>query len=306
MELQYFGSRTAAAPGVSINKTMSNKHLLITGGTGYLGSELVRQAARQGWNITATYHSHTPTAQPGVRWQALDLREPHAIAELCASSRPQVIIHTAYMQSGPDLEQITAYGSAAIAQAASQHGTRLIHMSSDALFDGEQAETERYTEQDVPSPITPYGHAKAQAEAYVKKYCPDALIIRTSLIYGGAQPSPHEELVLSVLKGQNDIAFFTDEIRCPIVVYDLAAALLELTPSQHCGILNIAGADSVSRAEFARLIARANGYDPALLRFARNADQPIKRPRHCALDISLAQGMLKTHLRGVYEYLTPT
>lgn len=280
---------------------MTNKRILITGGTGYLGSELVHQAAAQGWDVIATYHRQTPMQQPGLRWQALDLREPQTVAELCTSYQPDVIIHTAYIQAGPDLEQITTNASSAIAQIATHHAARLIHISSDAIFNGEK--TEPYTEQDAPSPITPYGHAKAQAEAYVSTYCPKALIVRTSLIYGGIHRSAHEELVLSALRGEHDIAFFTDEVRCPIVVSDLAGAVLELASSQQYGILNIAGADSVSRADFAQLIAHANGYDPAGLRFARSADQTIKRPRNVALETSLARSLLKTRLRGVYEYL---
>ena len=134
---------------------MTNNRILITGGTGYLGSELVHQAATQGWDIIATYHRQAPLEQPQLRWHTLDLREPDTIAELCATYQPDVIIHTAYIQSGPHLEQITAHGSAAIAQAATKHAARLIHISSDAIFNGDK--TEPYTEQDAPSPITAYG-----------------------------------------------------------------------------------------------------------------------------------------------------
>src|SRR6266511_1854306 len=114
----------------------------------------------------------------------------------------------------------------------------LIHMSSDALFDGTRAGS--YSEIDDPSPITPYGEAKAAAERLVADVHPAALIVRTSLIYGGAQPGPHEQLVLDTLAGRVDVAFFTDELRCPITVGDLAAALLELAPADQAGRLHIA------------------------------------------------------------------
>src|SRR5205085_10785317 len=178
-------------------------------------------------------------------------------------------------------------------------GARLIHMSSDALFDGERVGS--YSESDDPSPITPYGEAKAVAERLVAEAHPAALIVRTSLIYGGAQPGPHEQLALDALAGRADVAFFTDEMRCPIAVGDLAAALLELAPTDHAGRLHIAGADVVSRYEFAQLVAAAHGHDPARLRAAASATNSMRRPRNCALDSSLARQLLETRLRGVRE-----
>jgi dTDP-4-dehydrorhamnose reductase len=174
-------------------------------------------------------------------------------------------------------------------------------MSSDALFDGERMGS--YTEQDDPSPITPYGEAKAAAERLVAEAHPAALIVRTSLIYGGKQPGPHEQLALDALAGRADIAFFTDELRCPIAVGDLAAALLELAPTDRAGRLHIAGVDVVSRYAFAQLVAAAHRQDASRLRATTSATSAVRRPRNCALDSSLAQQLLQTRLRGVREVL---
>jgi dTDP-4-dehydrorhamnose reductase len=157
---------------------------------------------------------------------------------------------------------------------------------------------------DEPSPITPYGEAKAAAERLVAESYPAALVVRTSLLYGGDQPGQHEQLVLDTLAGNADIAFFTDELRCPIAVGDLAAALLELARTDRAGRLNIAGADIVSRYEFAQRVAAAHGQDPAQLRAATSATSDIRRPRNCALDSSRAQQFLRTKLRGVREVLS--
>ena len=118
------------------------------------------------------------------------------------------------------------------------------------------------------------------------------------------QPGPHEQLVLDALAGRADVAFFTDELRCPIAVGDLAAALLELAPTDRAGRLHIAGADVVSRYEFAQLVAAAHGQDPARLRAAASATSNVRRPRNCALDSSLARQLLQTRLRGVREVLS--
>jgi len=275
--------------------------VLITGGTGYLGTELIQRARAGGWDVGATSFSSLPDDE-GIVWQRLDIRDKPAVARAFEAWRPDVVIHTAYRLRGPDLWSTSAEGAGVIARVARAAGARLIHMSSDALFDGER--TGRYSETDDPSPITLYGEAKAAAERLVTDAHPAALIVRTSLIYGGAQPGPHEQLTLDALSGQADVAFFTDELRCPIAAGDLAAALLQVAPTDRSGRLHIAGADVVSRYEFAQLVAAAHGQDPARLRAAASATSSVRRPRNCALDSSLAQQLLQTRLRGVREVLS--
>jgi len=272
--------------------------ILITGGTGYLGTELLQQAGAGGWEVGATSFSHLPDID-GVAWMQLDIRDEPAVSRALDAWRPDVVIHTAYRQRGPDLWSTSAEGAGVVARVARATGARLIHMSSDALFDGTRAGS--YSEIDDPSPITAYGEAKAAAERLVAQAHPAALIVRTSLIYGGAHPGTHEQLVLDALAGHSDIAFFTDELRCPIAVGDLAAALLELAPTEQAGRLHIAGRDVVSRYEFAQLVAAAHGHDPAQLRAATSASSSVPRPRNCALDSSLARRLLQSQLRGVRE-----
>jgi dTDP-4-dehydrorhamnose reductase len=275
--------------------------LLITGGTGYLGAELIQRARAGGWDVGATSFSSLPVDE-GVAWMELDIRDQPAVASAFDAWRPDIVIHTAYRLRGPDLWSTSAEGAGVVAHAAYAAGARLIHMSSDALFDGERAGS--YSESDEPSPITPYGEAKAAAERLVAEAHSAALIVRTSLIYGGAQPGAHEQLVLDALSGQADVAFFTDEMRCPITVGDLAAALLEVAPTDRAGRLHIAGADVVSRYEFAQLVAAAHNQDPMRLRAAASATSNVRRPRNCALDSSLARQLLQIRLRGVREVLS--
>lgn len=277
------------------------QHLLITGGTGYLGSELVRQALQAGtYRVSATYHRHQPPPGP-AHAVPLDLRDPDAPARLLDQLRPDLIIHTAYLQSGPDLQAVTVQGAQAVARAAWRLGARLVHLSSDALLDGERAG--RYPDDAPAQPLNPYGAAKAAAEALVLQAHPEALVVRTSLIYGGTEPSPHERLVLEALEGRADVTFFSDEIRCPVQVTDLSRALLELAAQPVQGVLNVAGTDAVSRYEFAGLIAVARGYDPGILRAGLSADSGLRRARNCALESARAQARLQTRLRGVREVL---
>jgi dTDP-4-dehydrorhamnose reductase len=278
------------------------QRMLITGGAGYLGAELVAQAAGC-FDLAATYFTQHP-AIGGVQWRQLDIRDGAAAMRVFGELQPEIVIHTAYRQSGPDLWATTATGTEQIVQAARAHGARLVHVSSDALFDGELPVGRSYTEADDPSPITPYGEAKAAAERLVEQHMPAALVVRTSLIYGGIQPGQHEQFVIGVLNGRADVTFFTDELRCPIAVRDLAAALLELAAGDRCGRLHVAGPEVLSRFEFARMIATAYGYDPAQLRAGLSVASAARRPRNCALDCSAAYAMLHTRIRSIGEVFT--
>jgi dTDP-4-dehydrorhamnose reductase len=277
--------------------------VLVTGGSGYLGAELLRQLAQAPWPIVATYHSHLPDQLPGnASCIAVDLRQPGSAARLISEVRPQFVIHTAYVQNEPGLQAITVDGAAEVAQAAYGVGARLIHMSSDAIFDG--LKSTPYTEDDPPSPVSVYGRAKAEAERRGAEAHPGALLVRTSLIYGGQELSKHEQLVIDAAQGRADIAFFTDEVRCPVLVGELASALIELLETPQRGPLHVAGPEAVSRYTFARLVAAAHGADPQRLRSARSADSPLPRPRNCALDTQRARSLLRTRLRGPSDVLS--
>jgi dTDP-4-dehydrorhamnose reductase len=269
--------------------------LLITGGSGYLGRALVARA-QSAWHVTATH-----LTQPG-HGPKLDVRDAGAVGRLIAELRPEVIIHTAYVQAGADLVEVNVAGAGNVARAAAAIGARLVHLSTDFVFDGGR-EWGGYTEDDVAKPVTEYGRAKLAGERAVAAASPDALVVRTSLIYGGDRPGRHEQMVLDALDGRRDVGFFSDELRCPIVAADLAAALLDLAREPVAGPLHVAGADAVSRFEFARLVAASLGRDPSPLRSALSSTASSPRPLNCTLDCSRAAGMLETPPRGVRSVL---
>jgi dTDP-4-dehydrorhamnose reductase len=239
--------------------------LHVTGANGYLGTELVRL-----W--------------PDASTERVEIRDAAAVGELFERIRPDAVVHTAYRQ---DDDTVNTDGSENVARAAAAVGARLVHLSTDVVFDGRKGAP--YVEDDPLTPVTDYGRAKAEAERRVLDVHPQALIVRTSLLYGGTQPSKHE-----LAAHDPGFTFFTNEIRSPVHVTDLAQALLELVWLDAHGSLHVAGADGVSRAEFAELIRRGP---------VRSAPAPETRPLDCSLDSSRAQGLLTTRLRGVRDVL---
>jgi dTDP-4-dehydrorhamnose reductase len=255
--------------------------LLVTGGAGYLGSEVCRQALERGWEVLATGLSTPPPHGPAVR---LDVRDEDATERVLIRHGPTVVIHTAYRLRGSEMRETIVRGSHAVAQAAHRCGARLVHVSTDLVFDGEQGAP--YGEDAEPRPMSDYGAAKLEAERLVARAHDDAVLVRTSLLYGKATPGPQEVLAL-----RDDVAFYTDEIRCPTLVGELAAALLELAQLDVSGPLHVAGADAVSRHEFACLLRGAP---------VPGAPSPRDgRPRNVALDSTKAAALLTTRLTGV-------
>jgi dTDP-4-dehydrorhamnose reductase len=238
---------------------------------------VARCGAAAGWRVTAAGHTR---GEP-----RLDVRDPDAVTALVRALRPAAVVHTAYVQNGPDAWDVIAGGSAAVAAAAAASGARLVHLSTDVVFSGGAGRP--YREDDPPDPLSAYGRAKAEAERRVAAADPGAVIVRTSLIYGGpgGPPGAHERAA-----AEPDATFYVDELRCPVQVADLAGALVELCTQPAAGPLHVAGPDAVSRAEFAELVCG---------RPVRRGPAPPGRPLDCRLDSTRAAGLLRTPLRGV-------
>jgi dTDP-4-dehydrorhamnose reductase len=256
--------------------------LFVTGASGFLGRHLVNGPASADWELVA------PSST------SLDLRNRDAVLDMVGDWRPTAIAHLAYRKG--DRRSIVD-ASRHIAEAAEATNARLVHMSSDVVFPGRPTP---YVETDEPFATSDYARDKIDAERAVTDACPSAVMIRTSLIYGSVELAPVQQDVVDAINGRTVTTFFTDEVRCPAHVDDVADAVARLAAMREIsGPLHVAGPDALSRAELAVRTARLLGLNPSLVRTSTMAESGLVRPGRVVLDSSRA-AELGIRCRPVY------
>lgn len=252
--------------------------VLITGAAGMLGSELLSCAPADAVVAAVTRGEVPSSSRASTTWYHAELTDRDATMSTVVAAEPDVVIHTAYCQdSRSDIVDATD----SIADAAASVGAAMIHLSTDAVFDGEHAP---FAEHDEPAPVLDYGRWKLDAERALLAHVPDAAIVRPSLI---VRLDPPDRATAGVLDAVADgpaggYRFFVDEMRTPIRVEDLAVelwALVALPRADRGGIWHVPGAEVMSRLELAQRIARHHRVDPTRLTSASVADHPSPRAR---------------------------
>jgi dTDP-4-dehydrorhamnose reductase len=259
---------------------LSRPALLILGSSGYAGAAISRWSSSIGAGAVVGVSRRT----------GFDVTDRSAVFAALAELRPAAVINVATVLgngggAAADMWPVIVTGAGYVAAAAAAVGACLVHVSSDALHAGRP---EPYTEADDPTPVFPYGAAKAAAEAAVSAAHPAAAVVRTSLIVssGDAPLSRHEQGALALARGKASGVLFTDEVRCPVPVDGLARALVELALDGYAGVINVAGAEALSRHELGVRVARRHGLPAASVPAGTLAGSGLVRPGVIRLDCS--------------------
>ena len=285
---------------------MKPKPLLITGGSGYLGRYLTAQAAQK-YNLYATYYTHANEIKAGQPVR-LDLTDPAETQQVIQELEPAAIIHAAAVNPGRGgvemMMRVNVDGSRYIAQAAAAVNARLVHVSSDLVFDGKNAP---YADDAAASPLNDYGRSKAAAETAVLEINPMAAVIRTSLIYGLDEMDRGTASFVERLERGETLALFSDVVRQPVWVGSLVEALLKLVEVRASGMLNVAGRQPLTREEFGRrMLDRWQIDTKGRLQSARAADISDTIPLDLRLSIHKAEQLLQMTFPGVDDVLAAT
>src|SRR5215218_6509490 len=273
--------------------------ILITGGAGLLGGELIRSAPA-GAEMHATQRT-SPVA--GAVGHTVELSDAAATAALLERVRPDLVIHAAYSQAAAERDVWRATESLVI--ACESAGAALIHLSTDAVFDGERAP---YAETEEPAPVHEYGRWKAEAERFVRERLPRAAVVRTSLIVRAhPRPDTGSAWIVDGLRRGEPVRLFVDELRCPIAAEDLAAQLWEiaaLPEDARGGVWHLVGPEALSRYALGVLVARRHGTDADAIVPARSRGAGLPRPRDLRLLTTRADRELRTRPRAISEVLS--
>jgi dTDP-4-dehydrorhamnose reductase len=278
---------------------------LVVGASGQVGYHLTLAAERRGLRWSGTFHAN---ARRGL--QALDVRDAHAVQRLVAATRPTYVLVPAAAtnvdrceQDAPASYQVNVLGIGHLVDAANRVGATIVHFSSDYIFDGLAGP---YGELAPANPISQYGSQKLSAEHLIMQRARDALIVRTTVIYG-EEPQRKNFIyrLLEELRQGREIAVPVDQVGTPTYAPTLADAVFDLLALGVRGVINLAGREPVTRAEFAREAARVFGVDAALVRPVRTAElgQPARRPLSGGLRGELVAGHLGRELPGYEEGL---
>ncbi len=278
------------------------KRIVITGASGFLGGHLVTQASVN-WKIYAPYRNKTYYF-PEVTWYTLDLTNFDAVRQYLRSINPDVILHTAALTNVDTAEKDPAVAflnnvlvTRNLADWCAEQRCRLIYVSSDMVFNGLRG---NYAETDETDPLNYYGQTKLEGENYILRTAPDAAVVRSALIYGHSltETRSFSEWMLLKWQQQQQVPLFVDQHRSPILVDNLAQALLELADSDFAGVLHLGGPDRINRLDFGIIFAKMLHIPAELILPTRMDDLPgaAPRPKDTSLNVTFARQVLKTPL----------
>ena len=245
---------------------------LITGITGLLGTALVEEN-RNRRKIKGIYlGNYRMPDSKFVSYDVCDVADKDKLLKLFQNDKIDCIIHTAGLastdicQRDPELAYVSnVVGTKNIIELACRKQAKLVYISTNAVFDGENAP---YSEEDKPKPINRYGAIKLECESLVKEKIKDCIIARPILMYG--LNNPHERKcffiwILDKLKNREKINVVNDVFENSLLSNQCADAIWKLIDKDALGIYHIAGKDTLSRFEAANVIANVFSRDASLI-----------------------------------------
>jgi dTDP-4-dehydrorhamnose reductase len=242
--------------------------ILITGASGLLGLNLALETAAE-HVVYGTAKDH-PLNTRAFSVLPGDLLAPGAVDRVLDQAQPDWVIHCAALanidacEADPVLaRKVNTELPAELAMRVARGGARLVHISTDSVFDGKRGD---YREDDAPNPLGVYARTKLDGERAVLQANPDAVVARVNL-FGWSLSSRRSlgEFFVRNLQAGNPVNGFTDVYFCPLLVNDLASLLVNMLQARLSGLYHVVSPECLSKYEFGLRVANIFGLDASLI-----------------------------------------
>lgn len=242
--------------------------ILVTGASGLLGLNLSLMEVEAHTIVGVDRSKLADTPFEIIKADLLDPEVEHRILD---TVKPDAVIHTAALANLEACEEqpetarlLNAELPGELADACARRGIRMMHISTDAVFDGTKDGV--YTEEDVPNPQGIYASTKLKGERNVLSANSEAVVVRVNFFgwsLSGTRSLP--EFFINNLSAGKKAQGFTDVFFCPLFVGDLAEILIKILAQGLSGIYHVVGSESLSKHDFGIAVARQFGLDERLI-----------------------------------------
>jgi dTDP-4-dehydrorhamnose reductase len=276
--------------------------LLVTGAAGMLGHEVVAAAEKLGHEVAAWDLPECDLTDEAQTIGAIRRLEPRAVINCAAYTNVD-----GAEADEPTAERVNAGAAGNVARACAATSARLVHVSTDYVFDGSKREP--WVESDAVNPLGAYGRTKLHGEQRIADEHADHAIVRTAWLFGPHGPN-FVSTMLRLAAERDEVSVVTDQVGSPTFAGHLAPALVDMAERSDTGLFHGAGAGSCSWYELTLEAYDAAGVACRVLpttaeRFARPAPRPaysvLGSEREHPITLPPWQDGVRAHLAALEE-----
>lgn len=272
-------------------------------GVGFLGNYIIKQLKTDNF---ITLGTKTTANSNSV---SLDITQKQDIEKIILEFNPDCIINCAarvdvdFLEKSPQTAySINSDGVKNLAELSDKYNKRIIHISTDSIFDGIQG---NYSENDVPHPINIYGKSKEMGEKHLRNIHQNYVIIRTNFygIHNGGKFLFN--WIKNSLELKKQITGFDDVLFSPVEIGNLSEIIEEFVMNDFIGTVHVSSNDAVTKYDFAIKIAKCFGYDTSLInkKSINSFNFIAKRPKNTSLNNNYVFKIIKTRILSIDDAL---
>jgi len=279
------------------------KKLLIIGVSGLTGYKIANKASSH-YDVYGTFNSR-PIELENCNLYRLDLNNQEVLEKIFEEIKPEIVVNTSALHNVDFCEEnhekasdVNNHAVKSLLEKSNKCGAKLIHISTDYVFDGESKLP--YTENDVPNPLSYYGRSKLDGEKVLLGT--NHVVIRPSVVYGwtplelagtpssSGKPMNFALWLLTKLKKNESLKIVNDQYASATLADSLAESILNISQSTLGGLFHVSGLSCESRYDFSKKLAKKFGYDESLISKVDSSEfkQKAKRPTYSCLNCQKA------------------